>query len=137
MCLYLLNPFVIESPIKTRLALDVDTNSTYLLCKSIQSCLLCRGKLCIEAMFKMMGVVAGTEGPSSSFTCEKMASKISGPVNELFSLVVINLKLALKKVLVSHKYKSSQEISTILCELVCLPSLNKLYYFHPRIIDGF
>ena len=55
-----------ESPIKTRFALDVDGNSTYLLCKSIQPCLLCRGRLCIEAMFKMMGIVAGTEGPSSS-----------------------------------------------------------------------
>ena len=66
MCLYLLDPFMIESPIKTRFALDVDDNSTYLLRMSIQLCLLCRGKLCIEAMFKMMGAVAGTEGPSSS-----------------------------------------------------------------------
>ena len=66
MCLYLLNPFTIESPIKTRFALDVDANSTYLLCKSMQPYLLCRGRLCIEAMFKMMGIVAGTEGPSSS-----------------------------------------------------------------------
>ena len=46
------------------------------------------------------------------------------------------IKLALQKVSVSRKYKSNQEISTILCELVCYPSLNKLYYFHPRI-DGF
>ena len=47
------------------------------------------------------------------------------------------IKLALQKVSVSRKYKSNQEISTILCELVCQPSLNKLYYFHPRIIEGF
>ena len=66
MCLYVLNPFTIESPIKTRFALDVDANLTYLLCRSMQPCLLCRGNLCIEAMFKMMGIVARTEGPSSS-----------------------------------------------------------------------
>ena len=35
------------------------------------------------------------------------------------------IKLALQKVSVSHKYKSCQETGT------------KLYYFHPRIIEGF
>ena len=65
MCFYLLKPFMIESPINPRFAWDVDADSMKLLCKSIQSCLLYRGKLCVEAMFKMMGVVAGTEGPSS------------------------------------------------------------------------
>ena len=47
------------------------------------------------------------------------------------------IKLALQKVSVSRIYKSCQEISTILCELVCQPALNKLYYFHPRIIEDF
>ena len=47
------------------------------------------------------------------------------------------IKLAIHKVTVRRKYTSSQEISTILCELVSWPALNKLYYFHPRIIEGF
>ena len=44
------------------------------------------------------------------------------------------VKLALQKVSVGRKYKSNQEISTILYEMV---SLNKPYYFYPRIIEGF
>ena len=52
MCLYLHNPFTIESPIKTRFAWDVDADLTKLVCKFIQPCLLYRGKLCIVAMFK-------------------------------------------------------------------------------------